>query len=86
MSIYLVLSSADKPDLGSHIAAVFPDESRQISPSQWLVSANTTAQGVGKLLGVDEGKYGRVMISLVTAYWGWHDKDLWSWIALKEGK
>ena len=83
MQIYLVLSEADRPDLGERVRSVYGENSRRVAPGQWLVAANDTPQGVSNRLDVSDGAFGRVMVANVAQYWGWHDKEMWSWINLK---
>ena len=90
MAVFLVLSATDRPDLAARIQSLFPgDNSMKVAPGQWLVSANTTSQGLSEHLGVtnptsDEAPYGYVMIvGVLGSYYGFHSKTMWEWIALK---
>ncbi len=38
---------------------------------------------LGAALNFNNGQFGRVMIMAVNSYYGWHDREMWSWIALK---
>ena len=86
MIVYLVVSEADRPDLGTQIEIQFPLNSRKVAPAQWLVAANATAQSVAETIGLGGGRYGRCMVVGINGYYGWHEKDIWDWIALKEGQ
>lgn len=86
MSVYLIAATQDKPELAAAIARVFPNDYMTLSGSQWAVSANVTANAIGASLDANEGRYGRFIIVPLSNYWGWHDKELWNWIALKSGK
>ncbi|QSZ59137.1 hypothetical protein [Rhizobium sp. ZX09] len=83
MQIFLVLAETDRADFDEKIRREFGDNSKRITSGQWLVAANDTPQGVSTRLGIGNGAFGRVMIAIVTQYWGWHDKEIWSWIGLK---
>lgn len=83
MQVFLVLAETDRADLDDRIRKEFGDNSKRITSGQWLVAANDTPQGVSKRIGIEHGSFGRVMVTIVSQYWGWHDKEIWSWIELK---
>lgn len=84
--MYLIITQSDRPDLTEVIKSKFPDDYRVIAPAQWLVSADMTPQSLCTQLGANEGAFGRIMVSAVGSYYGWHEKDLWNWLSLKEKK
>lgn len=84
MATFLILADEPHKGLGNVIASRFPHNHRLISNGQWAVVADMTAQSLCEHLGASEGQYGKVLVSLLTSYYGWHDKDLWDWLALKK--
>jgi hypothetical protein len=85
MAIYVVLSEANNTPLRDKIAAAYPNGgSYRINDQQWLLVSEQDAKDVGDGLGLSEGELGGVAIFRVGApYWGWHEKALWEWVALK---
>ena len=84
MAVFLVLSDTDRADLDASISAKFPDDqSLKVASGQWLVAGSYTPKGLSDYLELTDGKYGSVMLCLVTSYFGWHSKNIWDWIALK---
>ncbi|WP_064712089.1 hypothetical protein [Rhizobium bangladeshense] len=83
MQVYLIVSQSPQQELGAAIARTYPNEYRQLAPDQWLVATRSTPQEVGEALSTHNARYGKVIIALVTQYWGWHEKETWNWIAMK---
>ncbi len=83
MQLYFIASDSDRPDLDKAITARFGENSRRVSSCQWLISADMTPKDTLDAIGASSGNFGKVIILLVTSYFGWHDKDMWDWIVLK---
>jgi anion-transporting ArsA/GET3 family ATPase len=86
MNLHLVVTTDAKPELGSRIKTLFGDDGREIASNQWVVAADMTDQALSQKLGASEGQFGRIMVATFTTYYGWHDKDLWGWLSLKESR
>lgn len=86
MQISVVLSISESTELAARIERSFPGNYYTVSPTQWLIAANMTPKGIGDTLAINTGDCGKVMIAAITGRWGWHNKDLWDWIGLKEAQ
>lgn len=84
MTIFLIASLTDSSGLKAAIARAFPQDHFVVSDTQFLVSANTTPKGIFDLLDMDNAQFGNVLIVGVSGYFGWHQKEMWDWIGLKE--
>ncbi|MBI1418780.1 MAG: hypothetical protein GC146_16310 [Limimaricola sp.] len=87
MQIYFLASETDRPDLGVAIAVKFGERNcRTVAPGQWLVAADVTPKELSDRLNASDGNFGKLIILLVTSYFGWHDKDMWDWLSLKKSE
>lgn len=86
MNLHLVVAAAASEGLEAVIRAAYPDDSRQIAPNQWVIAADITDRALCERLGAAEGQFGRIMVATFSTYYGWHDKELWNWLSLKEGR
>ena len=84
MAIFLVLADDAGRGLGGVIARKFPNDHKAISQGQWAVAADMTAQSLCEHLGASDGEFGRILVSPITSYYGWHSNDLWDWLKLKK--
>ena len=83
MTVFLIVSDTDNPDLAGRIAEEFPkDDHYVLSNNQWLVDANKTTGEVAKSLDVIDGKFGKVVVFSVSAHSGYHKQSLWEWMQL----
>ena len=83
MQAYFIATDTDRQDLAAAIATRFGENSRKVAPGQWLVSANLTPKELSDALDASNGKFGKFIVVLIASYFGWHDKDMWDWLALK---
>ena len=84
MQVYAILFvNAPSEPLRAVIRGAFPDNFYEITPQQWLVAANKTAEEIARTLGIGDGDHGQVMILGVSSYYGWHRKDAWDWMSIK---
>lgn len=86
MNLHVVLAQNAHSDLDERVKSAFGDDAKQIAPNQWVVAADMTDQGISDKLQVSEGQLGRIMVATMTTYYGWHERDLWGWLSIKEGK
>jgi hypothetical protein len=82
MTVFAVIAPEFNEQLDKAVKSVFADHYYQITPGQYLVSAEraSTSQIVDRL-GVVGGELGRVLIMRMGTFNGWHAKDMWDWIA-----
>lgn len=70
------------PRLEPAVVAAFPDANYKITPSQFLISAvKLTTNQVAERIGASGGDVGRVLVARLASYTGWHDGDMWEWLA-----
>ena len=87
MPLYAVIAEKDNPELGAKIASQFPTDYIEVTPAQWLLSADMIPNQLGDQLGVRTGALGRVLILEVTGSGsGWHSTRIWQWLRLKSAK
>lgn len=86
MNLHLVLSENANEVVDAAIKGSFADQSYKIAPNQWVVAADMTDKALLEKLGASEGQQGRIMVATFSTYYGWHDKNLWSWLSIKEGQ
>lgn len=86
MNLHVVLTEQAQPELGSRIAREFPDDFYEIAPNQWVIHVEMTDRALCEKLDASEGKFGRIMVSTFVSYYGWHGKDFWNWLSLKENQ
>ena len=83
MATFLVVSEHDNPDLAQRIVEAFPKYNHYVlSDNQWLVDAEKTTGEVGHELDIIGGKFGRVVVFLVSGHAGYHKQGLWEWMQL----
>ena len=83
MTVFLIVSDDDNPDLAGRIAEVFPEDNHYVlSNNQWLVDASKTTDEVAKSLDVIGGNFGKVVVFSVTGHSGYHKQSLWEWMQL----
>ena len=87
MAIFVVLSEAVLPDLKTKITTFFPNDHYELTPTQWLLSADTIPSSLADQLGTREnGLGGRVIIIQTTgSAAGWHANTAWEWLRQKRG-
>ena len=83
-SIFVLLSEKPNPQLGLQVLSVFTGDHYPINDTQWLISGNMLSKDVLEKLGASKGEYGLVAVFKVENYFGWHNKNMWEWLALKD--
>lgn len=82
--IFSITAQTPRPEFGSIVQAQFPDQTYEVfqgPPQTWLVYApGQTTQQVLTKLGSGNGEDGRIIVTGVSGYFGWHVRDLWEWI------
>lgn len=82
MAVFAVIAPETDPRLDPAVREAFPDSFYRISSSQFLVSATKlTTNQVSEKIGASAGGVGRVLIVRISTYTGWHNKDIWEWLA-----
>ncbi|MHB1102590.1 MAG: hypothetical protein ACYC0C_07390 [Devosia sp.] len=84
----LFLAVGQKPDIfDPAVELAFPDDSRHLGPGQWLIAVDgLTTKEIADKVGASSGEKGRMFISALGSYWGWHETDLWEWIEARKNK
>ncbi|EMI4429602.1 hypothetical protein V6478_003015 [Providencia rettgeri] len=90
MPIFMVITSKDPKNVESAINKLIPSEDQlKIDNRSWLVSSPkqiVTPKELYDLLNGSSGeKLDNTIITLVTAYWGWHNIEVWDWLSAKKG-
>lgn len=84
MTIFAILPAVPTPVLDDRIRKVYPNDSLQLAPNQWLVSGVGTAIDVSKLLGlVDPEAIANAVVIAMSSYYGRAPTPVWDWIKTK---
>lgn len=84
MSVFFVATTEEGTGIDREIEKQFPDDFRKITNTQWLVSDQATTKEVCDKIGASSGEFGQIIVLRVDAYYGWHNRDLWDWLAIKK--
>ena len=88
MTIFAVLMSAPQPAVEAEIKRVYEGNYLQLSPTQWLISANKTVIDVSNSIGVSslEPNFtpkGSAVVFATSSYFGRAPTSVWDWIKVK---
>jgi hypothetical protein len=89
MTIFAILMPTPQPSLVERIKAVYPSDYLEITETQWLVSASSTAIDVSAKLGIADPKAlaapatGTAIIFATSAYYGRAAQPIWDWMKTK---
>ena len=88
MTVFAVMMPDAQPDLVHAIQETFPDDSFEISETQWLVSSRLTAVALCARLGIvdehDPGhRTGNAIVFATSSYYGRAPTTVWDWIRSK---
>lgn len=84
MAVFAIVAPEIDPRLEAALGKEFEGAFLQIGPGQFLlVVNNVTTPEVAQKLGSNDGAVGRVFIASVSNYTGWHNKDIWEWLAAR---
>ena len=87
MAIFAVLAEKADPALGKKVAEKYPKDSYELTPSQWLVAADTIPRQLADELDIREGRHGKAIVIRVSgSSSGWHKKTFWEWLNQKADK
>lgn len=85
--VLVVDSIENLSDIEARVASSFGDY-RPIAENAFVIrSKSTTSQGISeKIFGESQGedRVERHAVFRFTAYWGFHDRDLWEWLDTPE--
>jgi hypothetical protein len=80
-----VLAATNPEDIDSILKEKYPLDHIAVSPGQWLVSSDLTAQQMSDLLGITNGENGSGVVLAFVSYYGRANPQIWEWIATKMG-
>jgi hypothetical protein len=89
MTIFAILMPTPQPSLAERIKTVFPSDYLEITETQWLVSASSTAIDVSAKLGIADPKAptvpssGSAIVFATSAYYGRAAQPIWDWMKAK---
>lgn len=84
MPLYALISPHDNPALEKAVEEKFKERFFKAAPGQFIISPDAaTTQQVADELGIPGNKagLGTVMVLAIANYTGWHDRNLWEWMA-----
>jgi hypothetical protein len=84
MPLYALISPTDNPALEKAVEDKFKDKFFKVAPGQFVVWPDSaTTQEVAAQLGIpgNSAGLGIVLVLAVSNYTGWHNRDLWEWLA-----
>lgn len=87
MSVYIVIASSKPHDLESIITGNIASTDRfKVDLNTWLISPPqgvVTPKELSDFLGISQGGAGQILVSILGAYYGYHNRELWAWISSK---
>lgn len=87
MTVFAVIASNDPVALEKKISGNFATQDfHKVDEKTWLVSPPVnivTAKELVDFLGISSGAAGRVLVLLVSSYYGYHARDTWDWLTAK---
>jgi hypothetical protein len=86
MAIFVVVSQNQNQKLSEAITQAYPDNFFTLAPDQWIISTDALTKEVADKLNITGGDQGRVAVFKIETYYGWHDKNVWEWLELKNKK
>jgi hypothetical protein len=87
MSLFVVVASSDAEKTGAKLKDKFePKDMHKADDNTWFVSAPesiVTPKELFDFLGLADGGAGRVLVFMLTSYYGYHFEDTWNWLTAK---
>ena len=85
MQVFAIFDVSDPDRIRSRLQTRFNADHYDCGSTTFFVAtADMTTQQIAEAVGlgsVDQGSRG--VVTLVTAFWGYHDSALWEWIRIK---
>lgn len=86
MTIFAIIASKKSNELTVAMEREFEGNFFEFTPGQFvLYDADSTTSEIKKKLDLSGGALGQVVVFATVGSAGWHRKDLWEWLALREG-
>jgi hypothetical protein len=85
MTIFAIMGTGKLPELAASIMEHYPTQFYKLRDAHWFVSDIVTSREVSDKLGMSDGVRGEGVVLAVSGYWGLTDKQLWEWLASREG-
>ena len=85
MKLFAVFGAENKENkLAENIKKNFDDNYYKVGDNQWAIAANLTTSEVIEKLDIENGESGTYIVAAMSTFQGYHVKDLWEWLQLKE--
>ena len=82
MQVFAVFGMTDSAKIIRQAQEKYPNDHKPIDANSFLVAARgMTSQEVAESIGLDKE---RGIVVAVTAYYGFHNRDIWEWMGIKE--
>ncbi|MGV2934505.1 hypothetical protein ACIPUA_17945 [Providencia sp. AGC89] len=89
MPVFMVQTSGSPEKVEKAINAIVPQGDRyKIDSKAWVVSSPNnivTPKEFYELLESHTVDLNNTIVTLFTAYWGRHNRELWDWLSVKKG-
>lgn len=68
------------------LTTLYPDN-KPVADNAWIIRSSQTSKEISQALFPrgDRTQVRSHVVVLIAGYYGWHDPELWEWIAKKEG-
>lgn len=87
MPVFIVIASTKPNDLERIITSkIASTDNFRVDQNTWLISppANVvTPKELSDFLDISQGSAGQIFISILGAYYGYHNREMWAWISSK---
>lgn len=87
MPVYLAIAATKPKEFEALLKSKIPSHDvYQVDNQTWLISQSSsivTPKELSDFLGVSSGTCGRIFITILGAYYGYHGKDVWDWLSSK---
>lgn len=89
MPVFMVLTSGNPEKVENAINALVPQEDRyKIDARAWAISSPSnivTPKEFYDLLESHTTDINNIIVTVFSAYWGRHNRELWDWLSVKKG-
>ena len=83
MGIFIIFNVSAIDKVRDAIASEMPNNFLEVTPGQWFVSADGTAQEVSDRLKISTGESGSAIVVSMGGYYGRTSNNVWDWIKAK---